>query len=188
MNFKAELGRKSIHLLPLSIPIGALTLDRALVMFILFGLTCLFLTADVLRLYIPPLGRIFWRVFGPLLRQKERYVLVGSTYYLIGASLAFIFYQQTVAVTAVFFLILGDMAAAIVGRRWGVPRLKGKSFEGSLACLATCLLVVFAVPDLPVRPALLGALTATLVELLPLGVNDNLSIPLISGGVMELLI
>ena len=34
--------------------------------------------------------------------------------------------------------------------------------------------------------AIVGALTATLMELMPLGINDNLTIPVISGLVMNL--
>jgi dolichol kinase len=36
--------------------------------------------------------------------------------------------------------------------------------------------------------AITGAVVATLIELLPIGLDDNLTMPLISGLVMELLI
>jgi dolichol kinase len=42
--------------------------------------------------------------------------------------------------------------------------------------------------QLPLGIMLFGALVATWVELLPLPMNDNLMIPLVSGGVMELMI
>jgi len=67
----------------------------------------------------------------------------------------------------------------------------GKSLEGTLAFFAAAvgsgvLLSLTALP-LPLGLMLAGAAVATAVEVLPLPLNDNLTIPVISGGVMELI-
>jgi dolichol kinase len=41
---------------------------------------------------------------------------------------------------------------------------------------------------MPISVRVLGPLTATLVEFLPLPVDDNLSIPLVSGLVMQVML
>ena len=65
---------------------------------------------------------------------------------------------------------------------------KRKSLEGSLACFLFCILVALLVPHLPLWVGAIGALVATLVEAAPLPINDNFSVPLVSGLVMHILI
>jgi dolichol kinase len=78
-----------------------------------------------------------------------------------------------------------------VGRAWGRHRFFNKSLEGALGCLLACLAwagyVAWASPlTLPVLVA--GALVATLVEVLPIPLDDNLGITLAAGYAMKLLI
>jgi dolichol kinase len=63
-----------------------------------------------------------------------------------------------------------------------------------LSCLLLCFLAALVVSSLPSAPHLplwvgiIGASVATLVEAAPLPINDNFSVPLISGLVMHILI
>ncbi|MDR7465613.1 MAG: hypothetical protein QN209_13125, partial [Armatimonadota bacterium] len=73
--------------------------------------------------------------------------------------------------------------------RWGRVRLGDKSAEGSLACLAVCLvLAAGATRWLDLRPAvaLVGVVAATAVELAPVPPADNLTMPLAAAGAMAL--
>jgi glycerol-3-phosphate acyltransferase PlsY len=103
-------------------------------------------------------------------------------------------FEKELAIACLSFLVLGDMFAAIIGMRFGRTQIwAGKSLEGSLACFIVCfvigLFVAWLFPaHLNLQIIALGAFTATIVELLPLGLDDNLTIPLISGLVMEILI
>ena len=104
----------------------------------------------------------------------------------------------SVAMASILFLVLGDMVAAIVGVSFGgdaLGKLKlgregKKSLEGSLAMFFVCFFVgstVFAHVRLREYAIFFGALVATLTELHePLGINDNLSIPLFSSLAMQL--
>jgi len=84
-------------------------------------------------------------------------------------------------------LVLGDTAAALVGKTVGRVRILGKTLEGSLACFAVSFLFAWGVVGLPAWVAACGALTATLFELLPIPLDDNFRIPLSAGYVMKLL-
>jgi dolichol kinase len=67
--------------------------------------------------------------------------------------------------------------------------MRGKTLEGSCACLAACLVagaILAAVTHVALWVAVLGAVCATLVEFLSPPPNDNLTIPLIAGGIMSL--
>jgi dolichol kinase len=107
-------------------------------------------------------------------------------------------FQRPVAALALFYVAVGDPAAGIVGTRYGHTRLpwpKGlsrtKSLEGTLAFSAAALgvaLVLWAGGVYSVLwPAVAGALAAALVELLPIPIEDNVSVPLASAAVMGIL-
>ncbi|MFQ5759250.1 MAG: diacylglycerol/polyprenol kinase family protein, partial [Candidatus Bathyarchaeia archaeon] len=89
---------------------------------------------------------------------------------------------------SVAVLTLGDGFATIFGRKIGrtvFPFNKGKMMEGSIfgflfAFMGAMLFVS------PVK-ALIAAATGMIIECLPLPVNDNLTIPIISGLALTLL-
>jgi dolichol kinase len=70
--------------------------------------------------------------------------------------------------------------------RWGrTTLLPGKTLEGTLACLACCSIIGIAVPGVPFVAGTVGAVTATIVELLGFGmVDDNFGIPIVSALAM----
>jgi len=164
-------------------------LTRTSAVLILGALTALHLIIEGLRLRVPSVNRFVYRRFGWLMRRSEYRSVTGAGYYLLGAFLAVALFSPTIAIAALLFLIFGDFAAALVGTAMGKIRLFAqKSLEGSLACFAICFVVGLALfwrvrPDwsIGVRLALSGAIAATLAEVLPWKLNDNLTIPLLSG-------
>ena len=97
---------------------------------------------------------------------------------------------------AIIFLVLGDMAAALIGVSFGgeVASLKlgregKKSVEGSLAMFCVCFLVAmvfFWDVQLSEYAAVVAAATATLTELYePLLLDDNLTIPFFSALALQ---
>lgn len=187
----AELKRKSIHLASLAIPVGFyLSPDawtpnwkRALLASVIFSLAI-----EVFRINHPRARHVFRHFFGELLRNHEEISLLGSTYLLIACLLTIDLFDKPVAALALSFLIIGDTVAAIVGKSVGRVRVFGKTLEGSLACLLVCYALTLLVPEIPFRVAVVGAVTATVFELLPVPLDDNFRIPLSAGFAMELLL
>lgn len=144
------------------------------------------ITADVIRLRVPAVQRFFKRVFGAALRPHEANELTGSTFMCISALVCIVLFPLHIAVSALFFLTLGDTAAALIGQKWGrTTILQGKTLEGTMACLLTCTIVVVVMPGVPLIAGLAGALTATTVELLGTEtIDDNFGIPVLSSVVM----
>ena len=94
-------------------------------------------------------------------------------------------FPKPIAIAAIVYIIIGDTAAAIVGRMWGKHKLIGKkTYEGSLACLVSISLVSFLIPNLPTPIALAGALAATMAEALSGKLDDNFTVQMVSGFVM----
>jgi dolichol kinase len=195
-NYGAEIVRKGIHLLSLTIPVLYYFLPRPVALSILIPLTLAFLLADVTRLFLPPVGRLYDRLFGWLLRTHERNDrgrhLTGASYVLLSAILCVLIFPKVIVITAFAILIISDSAAALIGRRFGRHPFLGKSLEGTSAFFVTALAVVAAAPKIAYLPAeyLIGgasALLGTFVEAGALGIDDNLSIPLSIGGAMWIL-
>ncbi len=180
-----EVSRKIVHLATLSIPIGYAMLPKETVITILLPLFLGFLIVDLLRHYYSGMTSLFQRYFlGTVLREKERNTLMGSTYFLFSSILAILFFPKPIAIASLLFLILSDTAAAIVGKWIGRVRIFGKTLEGSLAFLLSSLFIVWVYPDLNRFWGSLAALGATLIELFPIRVDDNLAIPLVAGAIM----
>jgi dolichol kinase len=180
-----EIRRKIVHLATLSIPIGYTMLPKETVVAILVPLFLGFLIVDLLRHYYSGMTSLFQRYFlGTVLRERERNTLMGSTYFLFSSILVILFFPKSIAMVSVLFLILSDTAAAIVGKGMGRVRIFGKTLEGSLAFLVSSLLIVWVYPDLNRLWGSLAALGSTLIELLPIRVDDNLTIPLVAGAIM----
>jgi dolichol kinase len=145
-------------------------------------LTLLAAGIDLLRLTRPAVNVLFFRVLRPLASPREARRVASSTWYLLGILLAVAFFPRSVAVPAILVLALADPAASYLGRRWGRRRLGAGTVEGSLVFLGVALAVL-----VPLAGWLVGTATAlvtAVVEVIPLPVDDNLLIPLLSGALL----
>ena len=191
--FRNELWRKAIHLSSMSIPVFYFFTPRDTALAVSAALMVVALALDVGRHYYPPLRRLFHVVVGPLLRRHERdrhaKRLNGGTYVLIAATGSIFLFPKLIAITGFLILIVSDLAAALVGRKFGRRKFLGKSLEGSMAFFATALVVVMATPKIGYATGeyLLGAAAAaaaTVVEAGASWIDDNLSIPLTVGFIL----
>lgn len=195
-HFLDELRRKSIHLCAIVLPLAMLfeflpwPHGRAQWRWLLIVLVVIAVAVDVVRVHHRPAGRFFREFFGGMIREHEQSNLLGSTYLLLAALLAVEIFPTPVAAAALGFTVLGDGFAAIVGKAWGRTRFFHKSLEGALGGLVPCLLwasFLSSAGFLPWGVTLAGALAASLIEFLPIPLDDNLGITLFAGYLMKLL-
>ena len=154
------------------------------------------LLVDFLRLRLTSVKSIFIVLFGSMLRRKELTSLTGASYLMLASMVCMLIFGigpagrvSGVFIAAISFLALGDTAAAIVGLSIGRVRIFRKTLEGTLAGLLVCIGVAWVVSilpglDFPLGIGILGAVSASVVEALPIEVNDNVVVPLLSGTVM----
>jgi dolichol kinase len=182
---KVEIKRKIVHLATLVVPVGYILTSEEVVLTFLVPFFLCFLTVDLLRHFHSGLASLFRKYFfGRVLREEEKPTLMGSTYFLFSTILTILLFPKSIAIASLLILIVADTAAALVGRGIGRISIFGKTLEGSLAFFFSSLLIVWIYPNLNRFSGSLAALGATVIEILPIKVNDNLTIPLVAGAIM----
>ena len=156
----------------------------------LVGLSGLALAMEATRAAVPWANERLLR-FVPLFKPEERARLTGATFLVLAATLAFALFSKEVAVLCLIFVSVGDPVAALAGFRSRRGRLFGKSIAGTVAFGAAALAAASLAalhPDVGwAWWIVVGAMVAAVGEMLPLRLDDNLSVPLAAGGVMTLL-
>lgn len=159
----------------------------------------LVLTLDLIRLTKPSTNEVVKKIFKPfaifmryIAKKEELRDFSGTTYSLMGCTIIVIIMPKAIGITAILFNIFGDLFATIVGKTIGkVKIVNNKTLEGSIACFVSMFLVVLWSHFklfLPWIPGLAGAFIGTVIELVALKLNDNLTIPILSGVTMWLLV
>lgn len=184
-------GRKAYHVIG---GLGLLSVyylagrDQSFLFYAVLFITILVL--DGARLMVPAWNAFLFNRFGSFIRRNEEHKLTGTAPYVLGVGLTLYLYSPEIATAAICFLAFGDVFATTIGERYGKTKIRNKSLEGTFAFIiaasaAGLLLSLMGVHILG-WVMVLGVLAAAGVELLTLPINDNLVIPVVSGGVMEL--
>lgn len=188
-----QLGRRLFHL-GNGVTIAtayALLFTHAQVIHLFGAIACLVYIGDRIRIaypelvsrYVPWVNRLF-------VRAEEQVRESAMTPFAIAVLLTILAVPKPAALIAIYTLAIADPLAAVVGIRFGRRRLTpNRSLEGTLAFLiatvATTALVLHwatVAPPLSIAgAAALVGLIAVTCELLPLRIDDNLTIPIVVG-------
>ncbi len=185
---RVSLSRKVIHLAMTVVPATGWLVSFQLAMGLAGICVLASLAAEVARRRWPQVNRLFWQLLPTTFRTGEERRVLGSTWLSVGMLSTLLLLGRDVGGTAVLFVIWGDPMAELVGRTWGRSR-RGKTWVGSLGCLAACLLVGGAGVGwgrLDLRAVLVGAVVATVVERWSPPPDDNLWMPVLSGLALAL--
>ncbi len=169
----------------------AVLFTHAQVVHVFGTIACLVYIVDRVRIAYPEVlaRRAPW-VNRVLVRAEEQVRESAMTPYAIAVLLTILSVPKPAALIAIYTLAIADPAAAVVGITWGRRRLgPERSLEGSLAFFGATLAIALAVlatfvdapATLVVAMALVIALSAAACELLPLRIDDNMTIPLFVG-------
>lgn len=194
IQYRDELLRKLIHLTSLSIPIVYYFITAETAAIILGIIAAVALIIDLSRYLHNETGKLFYKIFGFLLREHEldrkKKNLNGATYVLISALVSILIFPKVIFITAFSILIISDSSAALIGRKFGKRKFLSKSFEGTLAFFISACIVILFTPKVGgfIEEYLIGfgaAFVGAIVENISFKlVDDNLSIPLSVGFTM----
>ncbi len=149
------------------------------------------LLMEMARLRNGSLNERIVKAMGPIMRTSEVDRFSGMPFYIASSVLAIAIFPREIAALSILYLAIGDPLASLAGILWGERggRLpNGKSLVGTLAGVVACMSVSFfflrtqGFPDHHLLVlTLIGGLAGGVAELLPLEVDDNFSIPVVSG-------
>jgi glycerol-3-phosphate acyltransferase PlsY len=173
----------------LSIAIAGFRLLHSLLLSILIPLSLIWLSIDLARMRFTRLGVFFNACFAPFLRNYERSRLTGASFLLVGNLVTFILFNEEIAILAVSFLAVGDPLAHFVRDRLGQTDTYTRSLVEALACLSGCTIVAvlwlnLANMSISLASVVTGVMTATIIQSLPLPIDDNLTMPVCAGAMM----
>ena len=187
VSYRNEVYRKLLHIAFGLVTVGYLLFsDRTPILWILGVLAGVAVAGEAMRLRFSIINRLFKLMFGAVVRVEEHTRFTGVTATVVGAFLTVFIFEKNVAVFGLLVMTLADSAAALVGKKWGKRPFLEKTVEGSVTFLIIAFLLAMFLPGLPRIGAAAGAVVATVVEVLPSRVNDNLLIPLATGITVSL--
>lgn len=187
-SLKKEILRKFFHLLEVP-ALLAYTLIRnffneRLAILALTALLLILLEIEHIRLeYRPKIPKIF-----DVLRNREKNNVTGMIFFIAATIIVFAAFDYMVALTALALTVFGDLAAALIGIKFGRHYIyKDKTLEGFLGGLAmNCLVGYLLLPSQPLI-FLSMALIASIVELFTCKLDDNLTVPLFAAFTGQIL-
>lgn len=197
IDYKSEILRKGVHLCSLSIPIFYYFVTKELALSIFIPIALISLLLDYGRYYNKSLADFIENVFGFMMRKHEKDSksknLSGATYVFISAVIVILLFPKVFAITGFAVLIIGDMSAALIGRRYGKTKFLFKSLQGTLAFFVfSCIVVLFT-------PKINGSAIEYIIGFIAVAIgaiaenisgswaDDNVTIPVSIGIVMWLL-
>ena len=187
--FGGEIVRKALHLLIAFVPLLA-GVDLRATMMLLAGGTLFYVFAERLRAE----GRTVFvisdlTIIASRERDRGRFVL-GPVTLGVGAMLSLLLYPSTAAAIAIYALAFGDGFASLAGkllRSPSIPFTRNKTLAGTAACFIAVLLGTWKLTG-RLSIAMSVAVSATMLELIPIRDFDNLILPVGTGLVATLIL
>lgn len=176
-----------MHFLILIYPVIYNTLPLKIVLSFAGGLVVADIIVESFRFVYPSFNAFTLKVFHGYYREAESKNISTLIWTFSGAFLTmFLFSNKNIVTASLLYMVFGDSLACLFGVRFGKTKIMDcKTLEGSFACFVVCF--VCGIFFLPWPLAILGAFVATIMELLPLPLNDNFWVPVSSGLFLTLL-
>lgn len=190
-----EIYRKLFHLLQIPILVGytviSIMLSKRIGLLTLTAVLLILLELEYLRIeYKPAITRWLTKFINRwLLRKKEKNNVVSAVFFVSGSIIAFSVFDYPIALAALLFTALGDLVAALCGIRFGKTKIfRNKTYVGTFMGLITNIIVGYLLMGSYPQLFIPMAMTASLVETLTQKLDDNLTVPLFSGFIGQLLV
>ena len=196
-NMKNEIYRKAIHISSLWMPLFIYLAPQEWTLFLFGGgfiLNTMIEYANYRRYKwaSKSFGRLFFRTLRAKETVRDKFRPTGSMYVLAAAFLCSLLFSKPIAAISLTVMLTADAAAALIGKFYGKRKIyKKKTLEGTTAFFACALLINMLFNPLSTftYAGVLACLAATFSELFEdkIKIDDNLSVPLLSGLILTIL-
>ena len=180
--------REDIHASGIFVPVIAALIGVPIVGVLIFAIAVIYTISELWRLEGKEFSIISAITRHAASQSELNDFAAAPLYFAFGILFTLLVFPHPASYAAIAMFCLGDSVASLFGGliSTSLPFNKGKTWEGSLAGFFFAFLAgsFFVSPLL----AFIGAAVAMTVEVLPLPVNDNVLVPVVTGAVLTLLI
>lgn len=164
--------------------------SKKVIIYITGIVASLFFLFDLIRLSKSGINVVIMKTLKFFLKEKEEKTFSSMTHFTITSFISFIIFPRNVACASILFPIFGDMFAKLIGLEFGRNKIFNKTLEGTLSYLAFSISAIYlysTIVHFDLSRGITGALIATITEILPLKIDDNISGILLPAFVMNII-
>ena len=161
--------------------------SQAIALLIIGIVSIAFITLDLIRFLHKQTNVLLHERVKKLFRKNEYQAFSSMTIFLTAFFITILVFPKEIAIAASTFLIFGDTFGKIFGLAFGKHKILNKTVEGTLAyfgCILICSYILYTLFDISPYILIFGGISAPLIELFSMGMNDNITVPLFSGALM----
>ncbi len=156
-------------------------------LYILGSVTLVLVAFDIFRLMHKKTNEVLKTKVKALLRKNEIKTFSSFTIFFVALFITLLIFPKEVAFIASCFLIYGDIFGKLFGLAFGRHKILNKTLEGTLAYVGSVLImgyILYTSLEISLIVLILGGILAPLVEMFSMNLNDNFTVPLITGSIM----
>lgn len=159
-------------------------------------IACMLYVFEQIRIAYPEKAQKFLPMTRFIMRAEEQLKESAMVPYAFAVLLTIITFPKPIALVAIYTLAIADPLSAIIGIKYGKRRIvPHKSLEGSAAFFISTFFITLGVLAIYTGGVGLGVFLVTLAvafvssgfEMLPLKLDDNLTIPLFTASILWIL-
>lgn len=147
------------------------------------------LAVEFARLNFSTINVIVLKFMKPFMRESERNSLSGFPFYALGAAISLLLFSEKIAILSILFLIFSDPISSFFGILYGKDKIiTNKSVQGCVAGFLVCYSLTFLYGSYFYKPgidllifSIIAGAIGTVSELCSVVIDDNLTIPVLSG-------
>lgn len=160
------------------------------------SIACIVYVLEQIRINYPELSQKLLPVTRFIIRAEEQLKESAMVPYAFAVLLTIITFPKPFALIAIYTLAISDPLSAIVGIKFGNKRIvPHKSLEGSAAFFISTFFITLGILSLYSGEVTFGvvaiticvSLLSSIFEMLPLRIDDNLTIPLFTASILWVL-
>lgn len=182
-----RLWRTFLRPLAALFPLFYLFFGKRFVLILVGIVTLVFILFDISRLTFKKFNLTLLK--SVVIKQREIKVFSSMSFFLLACFIILLIFEKEIAIITIFFLTFGDLAAKCFGILYGRRNIFEKTLEGLMAYFVACLLFGFLWSyflEISLLMIITGAFAAAIAEVLPIGIDDNFTVGLISASLMHL--
>jgi len=186
-NFTGHKWRVLMRPLSILFVVFYVTYSKGIALFVIGIVSIGFILLDIIRFLHKQTNEMLHQKVKALFRKNEYQTFSSMTIFLVAFFITILVFPQEIAIAASTFLIFGDTFGKIFGLAFGKHKILNKTLEGSLAYLGgilICSYVLYTLLDISPYVLIFGGLAAPFIELFSMGMNDNITVPIMSGAIM----